>query len=70
LLAALRCACQETVALNCRLQQAALRRIVIDDQDRLAHVKPTMFRRVSLTETLIDDGTIRMRRSGRVKMAQ
>ncbi|NJM90792.1 MAG: hypothetical protein HC863_00400, partial [Myxococcales bacterium] len=29
---------QETVALYSRLQQTALRRIVIDDQDRLTHV--------------------------------
>ncbi len=36
-------ACQETIALYSRLQQTALRRIVIDDQDRLAHVPPPRF---------------------------
>jgi hypothetical protein len=34
-------ACAETVALDSRLQQTALRRIVIDDQDRLSHVTTT-----------------------------
>jgi len=34
---------QETIALDSRLQQTALSRIVIDDQDRLSHVPPPRF---------------------------
>jgi hypothetical protein len=30
------------VALDCGLQQTPLRRIVIDDQDRFAHIPPNL----------------------------
>src|SRR5262249_23263170 len=56
----------ESVAFDGGLQQAALRRIVIDDQDRFCHDPHHVWR---LSRGALC-GTIRTRCGGRVKMAQ